>query len=187
MKHDSKCICPYWVGYFLLNPFRRYAHNPEKILSPYVKPGMHVLDYGCAMGFFSLPLAKMTGDTGRVYCADIQEKMLVKLMKRAAKANVEHIIEPLLIDENYKFENLKNKIDFALLFFVVHEVPDKNALFMNLNHILKPNALVVFAEPIMHVKIHEFKQSLLLAQETGFEIVDLIEVNKAHAALLRKN
>jgi len=46
--------CPVWVGYFLASGLRKLLQNPVKILSPYVKRNMTVLDIGCAMGFFSL-------------------------------------------------------------------------------------------------------------------------------------
>lgn len=31
----SKRVCPWWLGYWLLNPLRRLIHNPDKILAPY--------------------------------------------------------------------------------------------------------------------------------------------------------
>ncbi|MEA1968069.1 MAG: hypothetical protein U9N77_07605 [Thermodesulfobacteriota bacterium] len=63
-----------WVGHLLASPIRKLLQNPEKILSPHIKPGMTVLDIGCAMVFFSLPMAWMTGPDGKVVCMDIQEK-----------------------------------------------------------------------------------------------------------------
>jgi 2-polyprenyl-3-methyl-5-hydroxy-6-metoxy-1,4-benzoquinol methylase len=54
-------VCPFWVGYLLLSPVRKLITNPDRILRPYVKPGMRVLDAGTAMGFFSLPLARAVG------------------------------------------------------------------------------------------------------------------------------
>jgi hypothetical protein len=35
-------VCPWWGGYFIDNPLRRLFHNPEKIVGPYVQPGMTV-------------------------------------------------------------------------------------------------------------------------------------------------
>ncbi|QTA78393.1 SAM-dependent methyltransferase [Desulfonema limicola] len=89
----SKRVCPIWIGYLLLNPIRKLYQNPEKILSPYVSEGMTVLDMGCAMGYFSIPLARLVGTDGKVICADIQEKMLKSLEKRAAKAGLSDRIE----------------------------------------------------------------------------------------------
>jgi len=56
-------LCPVWIGYLLASPVRKLSQNPRKILGPYVNEGMTVADIGCAMGFFSLPLAKQSGFT----------------------------------------------------------------------------------------------------------------------------
>ena len=84
----AKHVCPWWVGYLLVSPIRRWFQDPEKILSPYVSEGMTVLDIGPGMGFFTIPAARMVGDSGRVIAVDLQEKMLKSLVKRAEKAGV---------------------------------------------------------------------------------------------------
>ncbi len=84
----SESVCPVWVGYFLASPVRKLFQNPEKMLAPYVKEGMRVLDIGCAMGFFSLPLAQMIGLNGKVICVDVQEKMIKSLEKRDTESRI---------------------------------------------------------------------------------------------------
>ena len=180
-------ICPYWIGYFLINPLRKYRHNPENILGNYVKSGMHVIDYGCAMGYFRLPMAKMVGESGKVYCFDIQKKMLNKLRQRAKKAGVCRIIEPLLIKSDTRVNHEMNiTADFALLFAVAHEVPDKELLFKNLNNMMKKNGLLLFAEPAGHISLKEFRKSVSLADEMGFEPLIPLEIKGSHSVLLEK-
>jgi len=110
MKNKTQHVCPWWLGYMFLIPLRKISNNPDKMFGHYVKEGMNILDFGCAMGYFSLPLAKMTGKNGSVYCVDIQEKMLAKLQKRAIKAGVEHIIKPRQVNVNFKTQELHEKI-----------------------------------------------------------------------------
>ena len=81
-------ICPWWIAYTFDNPFRRIFHNPEKMLGSYVSKGMTVLDVGCGMGFFSIGLARLVGDTGCVIAADVQSKMLGVMQRRSEKAGV---------------------------------------------------------------------------------------------------
>ena len=66
----ARTICPSWLGYFLINPLRKLLENPDKILGQFVREGMTVLEPGCGMGFFTLPLARMVGPKGRVVVAD---------------------------------------------------------------------------------------------------------------------
>lgn len=176
--------CPVWVGYTMLTPLRKLQHNPMKILSPYVSAGMRVMDYGPAMGFFSIPLAKLVGPSGRVYCIDIQEKMLEKLNQRALRFGVQDTVSTRLVGKDYNAAQLMNSLDFVLLFFVVHEVPDKAALFRDMFTMLKPGGKILFAEPKGHVKEADFNQSLSLAKQAGFKVSPEKPVKRGWSALL---
>lgn len=180
-------VCPYWIGYFLINPFRKYVHDPQKMLGEYIKPGMHVVDYGCAMGYFSLPMAEMVGESGKVYCFDVQDRMLKKLNQRARKAGVNNIIEPVLVNHHTNaFDAMKENADFVLLFAVVHEVHDKETLFANLHAVMKPKALLLFAEPAGHVSLKTFKKSVSLADDLGFDPLYPLEIKRSHAMLMER-
>ena len=188
MPNESHHVCPWWVGYFLINPLRKLSEDPEKIFAAYIKPGMTVIDYGCAMGYFSIPLAKMTGNSGKVHCFDIQERMLRKLKKRARKRNLQKIISPHLITRNDEtdFEGMDQSADFALLCHVVHEVPEKRTLFQNIYRMLKPEALLYFAEPPKHVKDDEFNQSVEYARQAGFVVEKSQAELKRNSVLFKK-
>ena len=132
-------VCPVWLGYFLASPVRKLWQNPETILGPYVRTGMTVLDVGSAMGFFSIPLARMVGDAGKVVCVDMQDKMLQALVRRAAKAGVVARLEPHRCEAtSLGLTSYAGAIDFALAFAMVHEVPDRRALFTELAACLTP-------------------------------------------------
>ena len=118
-------VCPWWIGYLLLNPLRRLAQNPQKMLAPYIEPGSIALDVGCAMGFFSLDMARMVGADGKVVCVDLQPKMIKALVRRATKAGLIDRIDPRVCDRSgLGLEDLGGTVDFALAFALVHEVPD---------------------------------------------------------------
>ncbi|HNW52378.1 MAG TPA: class I SAM-dependent methyltransferase [Prolixibacteraceae bacterium] len=182
---ENQKVCPWWLGYTFLIPLRKYQHDPYKIVGSHVKKGMTVMDFGCAMGYFSIPLAKMTGPNGKVYCVDIQEKMLERLEKRAKKRKVSSTIKPLLAGKSYNPAALKEQLDFALLFMVAHEVPDQTILFRDLFTMLKPGGKVLFFEPEGHVKREAFERSLKLAIATGFTITDKKPVKGLSALLLK--
>ena len=179
-------VCPWWLGYTFIIPWRKYQHNPQTILGPHIKQGMTIMDYGSAMGYFSIHLARMTGETGKVICVDIQQKMIDNLMRRAVKRKLENSITPRLVGKDYDPAELKNQLDFVLLFAVVHEVPDKAALFNDLFSMMKQGAKILFAEPPGHVTPDEFKASLSLAQQAGLNISDEKPGLKRLAVLLVK-
>jgi 2-polyprenyl-3-methyl-5-hydroxy-6-metoxy-1,4-benzoquinol methylase len=183
---EKQRVCPWWLGYTFILPFRKYKHDPQEILGPHIKPGMNVMDYGCAMGYFSIPLAQMTGTQGKVYCVDIQDKMLSNLQRRAAKYQVSDIIVPLQVGKHYNAADLSAKLDFVLLFAVVHEVPDKPGLFTDAFAMLKPGGKVLFAEPKGHVSPQDFEKSLDYARIAGFKIMAEKPLPKGLNALLVK-
>lgn len=183
---EKQHVCPWWLGYTFILPVRKFQHDPEKILGPYIKHGMTVMDYGCAMGYFSIPLAKMVGSKGTVYCVDIQEKMLTQLQKRASKYEVSSIIRPLQVGKDYNVSELQGKLDFTLIFAVVHEVPDKKQLFNDIYNMLKPGGKVLFAEPKGHVTPADFDKSLQLAKAAGLKVQGEKPMKKGLCAFLEK-
>ncbi|MGB6852381.1 MAG: class I SAM-dependent methyltransferase, partial [Thermoanaerobaculia bacterium] len=85
-------VCPWWLAYSFDNRLRRFIHRPERLLGPYVRQGMTVLDVGCGMGHFSLGLARMVGSDGRVIAVDLQPEMLEVLSARANKEGLDERI-----------------------------------------------------------------------------------------------
>jgi ubiquinone/menaquinone biosynthesis C-methylase UbiE len=176
-------ICPWWVGYLLACPIRRWFQDPDKILSPYITEGMTVLDIGPGMGFFTIPAAQMVGDSGKVVAVDVQEKMLKSLVKRAEKAGVANRIVTKLIEPDSP--GVTEPIDLCLLINVVHEVPDAAALFSQIKAILKPTGKVLLVEPGgWHVSEKQFQDTLGLATAAGLKVIGKPEIRRSWTALL---
>lgn len=183
----SNNVCPWWLGYFLLNPVRSIIHSPEKVLKNHVNKEMFVLDIGCGMGYFSLPMAKLVGDKGSVLSIDLQERMLTALNRRAMKANLTNKLETRLCSSNsLNIADVTGRIDFALAFAMIHEVPDKDRLFVEIHKALKPGGKLLIAEPKGHVKENDFNDCINLARSIGFNIVERPEIGKSFSALLTK-
>jgi ubiquinone/menaquinone biosynthesis C-methylase UbiE len=183
----EKHICPWYLGYVLASPLRRLYQNPEKILSLYLKQGMKVLEVGPGMGFFSLPIAKFIGETGRIFCVDLQEKMLQSLRRRTMKANLLGRMEMRLCSESsLQIDDLMGSIDFALAFAVVHEVPDQKLLLKEIYSSLKKDGLLLISEPKGHVTKEEFEKTFVFAQSNGMKKVDSPNIRGSHSAVLRK-
>jgi ubiquinone/menaquinone biosynthesis C-methylase UbiE len=180
-------VCPVWIGYLLASPIRKLVENPRKILSPYIKKGMKVLDIGCAMGFFSLPIAEMVGSDGKVTCVDLQQKMIESLIKRAKKAGLSNRIETRICrDNSLSLDDLKEEIDFAVAFHIVHEVPDINGFFSQIYKTIKPDGRLFVTEPIRHVSKKDFDATIFAAQQNGFEIIDSPEIRRVYAVVFGK-
>ena len=186
-KTHSHRVCPVWVGYLLASRLRTLLHNPQKILAPHIRSGMHVMDVGPAMGFFSLPLARLVGPTGRVICVDVQEKMLQALLRRAHRAQLADRIETRVCDaDSLRVADLVAKIDFVLAFAVVHEVGDATRFFSEVQGVLRPHGRVLFAEPRGHVSERAFQESLSIAAQSGLAKLDSLNIPRTHAVVLER-
>jgi ubiquinone/menaquinone biosynthesis C-methylase UbiE len=169
MSDDRNRVCPVERANSLDSKMRKWLQNPHKILAPYVREGMTVLDFGCGPGFFSIELAQMVGHEGKVIAADLQEGMLQKVREKIRGTELEQRITLTKCDHDGI--NVNDLIDFGMAFFVVHEVPDKEKLFAQVKPLLKEQAQFLIVEPkLFHVSQKQFESTLKLAEAAGFKI-----------------
>lgn len=148
---------------------------------------MTVLEPGPGMGFFTLELARRVGDAGRVIAVDVQPKMLAVLEKRAAKAGLRSRVETRLVrPDSMELLDLAGKVDFALAFAMVHEMPNASQFFRELSATLKHGGVTLLVEPGGHVRAEKFNQELAVAADAGLGVIDRRKLRRSHAAVLRK-
>jgi tRNA A58 N-methylase Trm61 len=87
MKHNNEhhidCVK------FLMSQERKQQHNPEIILNETgVTKGMIIADLGSGSGFFTIPMAQVTGEKGLVYAVDSNQAMLNGLKENIANSEV---------------------------------------------------------------------------------------------------
>jgi ubiquinone/menaquinone biosynthesis C-methylase UbiE len=111
-------VCPAEFAYSLDNLFRRLVHKSRKILEPYIREGMTVLDLGCGPGYFTADLARLAGEGGRVIAADLQQGMLEKMVTKIRETGLEKRIEAHLCQRDRI--GIQGKVDFVLAFWMVH-------------------------------------------------------------------
>ncbi len=184
----SHRVCPWWIGYMLVSPVRRWMQgDPAQLLGPYVREGMTVLEPGPGMGFFTIPLARLAGASGRVVAVDLQPKMIAGLKRRAAKANVLDRIDARITSaETMGISDLAGKVDFTLAFAMVHEFPDAGRFFTEVALASSTHGQLLLAEPSGHVDDRKFEAELAAAASAGFRLAERPTIRRSHAALLRR-
>lgn len=131
---------------------------------------MIVLEPGCGMGFFSLPLARLVGPSGRVVCVDLQEKMLNGLRRRARRAGVADRVETIVAGPtDLHVDSWAGRVDLAVAIHVVHELPDPAAFLLQLHRALRAGGTLLVSEPKGHVTDADFAATIALAERAGFE------------------
>jgi ubiquinone/menaquinone biosynthesis C-methylase UbiE len=167
MDTERNRVCPVELADTLDSRIRKWLQNPTAILAPYVRAGMTALDVGCGPGFFSIELARLVGEHGKVIAADLQEGMLQKLAHKIAGTEVAGRVQLVKCDQDSI--NVSEKVDFILTFYMVHEVPDKTSFFRQLSGILKDNGQLLIVEPkLFHVSRMAFESTIRVAESNGF-------------------
>jgi ubiquinone/menaquinone biosynthesis C-methylase UbiE len=178
----EKHVCPWWHCFAFDNIFRKVLQDPEKILKPYIQEGSTILDIGCGMGYFTIALARIVGEKGQVIAVDIQKRMLSALERRAKRARLEkRIVLQLNTQDSLRIDR---KADFALAFWMIHEVPDPVRFLEQIKLNLKSGALFLMVEPIIHVNRKMFEETVRLVQEVGFILQGNPHIFLSHSALL---
>jgi ubiquinone/menaquinone biosynthesis C-methylase UbiE len=180
-------VCPWWVGYLLVNPLRRLMQDPAAILKPYVRLGTTVLEPGPGMGVFTLELARLVGPSGHVIALDVEPRMVEGLKRRAKKAGLLDRIDARAVPANsMALGDLPEKIDFVLAAFVVHEMPAASKFFAEAAKAMKAGATLLLMEPAGHVSEAEFEEQLTAAAAAGLRISGRLSMRGCQAALLQK-
>jgi ubiquinone/menaquinone biosynthesis C-methylase UbiE len=179
-----KRVCPVERAGHLDNRIRRWLQNPHKILRPYIKEGITVLDVGCGPGFFSIDMAQMVGKSGQVIASDLQEGMLQKVKDKIKGTELEERITLHKCEENKI--GVSEHVDFVLLFYMVHEVPNKEEFFKEIGTILSPNGQVLIVEPPFHVSKSAFEETVRKAKDLGFTDIEGPKVLFSKTVILKK-
>jgi ubiquinone/menaquinone biosynthesis C-methylase UbiE len=121
------------------------------------------------MGFFSLPLARKVGPTGRVVCLDVQQRMLTSLTRRARRKKLDGIIETrCCTQEDLGIDDLTGEVDVALAIHVVHESAYPRRFLTQIRDALCPGGRLLVIEPKGHVSDEEFETTRSTGLDLGF-------------------
>ncbi len=186
-KSDTKFLqhtCPWWFLFAFDNPLRKLYQDPGIFLAPLISPGDRILDVGCGMGFLTLPAAVLVGEKGEVVAADLQQRMLDGLWRKALKANLGDRIQRQLASQDSL--GVSGSFDTALAFWMVHEVHDRLSFLAQIRDLLKPGGKLLIAEPYLHVSRKDFLRTERIAGDVGLTLIKAPEIGFSRSLLAVK-
>jgi ubiquinone/menaquinone biosynthesis C-methylase UbiE len=111
-----------------------------------IRRGQTVLDFGCGYGIYTIPVARIVGEQGRVYALDKDKEALDALMQKADSACLTNM-ERMETSGELEIELADETVDEVLLFDVFHsfyfpQADDRRRLLGEIYRIMKPSAFL---------------------------------------------
>jgi len=162
LRHETLCLqMPYWEAEKGVEFLKRIGINK----------GGTVLDFGCRVGHYTIPAAKVVGNNGIVYAVEKEQQALNELEQKAVHLNLKNI---RIINTSGRIQiDLRNdSIDVVLFYDVLHYhgKEEREKLYAEAHRVLKQGGLLsVYPKhtlednPIMEfqfLSLNEIKQEI---------------------------
>ncbi len=118
----------------IMNLKKYFRRIEEEISLAGIEKGLYVLDFGCGLGFNSIPAAKAVGKEGRVFALDISEES-IKIMKKKIAQNKLTNVE--LIHSGLETGLEDKSIDLVYLHNTLPMVRDKQKVLKEITRVIK--------------------------------------------------
>ncbi len=112
-----------------------------------IKPGFHVLDYGCGPGSYIVPLAELVAKSGKVYALDIHPVAIKRVRSIISKRELTNV-KTILSGNAARLA--EKTMDVVLLYDTFHLLTDKKRVLRELHKLLKPTGILSFSDHHMN-------------------------------------
>jgi ubiquinone/menaquinone biosynthesis C-methylase UbiE len=119
----------------IMNVKKKLRNIQAEISLAEPKLGDIILDFGCGLGFNTLPAAKLVGTKGKVYALDVSEQAVQLVKKKARLAGLSNIV---IIHSDCKTGLETKSVDVVYLHNVFPLIEDKESVLAEIIRVLKP-------------------------------------------------
>jgi len=141
-----------------------------------IKPGFHVLDFGCGPGSYIVPLVKLVGESGKIYALDIHPLAIQRVQGIASKKRLTNV-ETILSDCQTGLSD--NSLDAVLLYDAFHHLSDPDVVLKELHRVLKPDGILSFGD-------HHMKEKEIVAEAINERLFRLLRKGQRTYTFLKK-
>jgi ubiquinone/menaquinone biosynthesis C-methylase UbiE len=147
---------------FIGNLLAKLAAIEPLLRDSMVVPGAVVLDYACGPGLFTIPAAKIVGNSGHVFAADVNPLMIKDILDYAAREGLENVTT---IETSADTGLESESVDVALLFDCFNFFSDPFPILTELHRVLKGEGYLSLA-----VEHEEIEGAASTIENTGLFI-----------------
>ncbi len=85
-----------WIAFqfmrLIMNIRKNFRDIDKEINLAGIKKGLHILDFGCGLGFNTIPAAKVVGKEGRVFALDLSKQAIQITKKKIHKNKLNNVV-----------------------------------------------------------------------------------------------
>jgi arsenite methyltransferase len=118
-----------------------------------LEPGQSVLDLGCGAGTDLLIAAQMVGPQGRAIGIDMTPTMLDRARQSVAEIGLDNVELHEALIETLPLADAS--VDVVISNGVIDLVPDKDAVFAEIDRVLRPGGRLQAADVVIHTEVSE--------------------------------
>jgi ubiquinone/menaquinone biosynthesis C-methylase UbiE len=122
-----------------------------------IKPGSHVLDYGCGPGSYLTAATELVGNSGKIYALDIHPLAIRIVQSIATKKQLTNV-ETICSDCQTGLPD--NSVDVVLLYDIFHDLSGPDKILEELHRVLKPKGILSFSD-------HHMKEDEIVSKVTS--------------------
>ncbi len=168
--------------------------NPEEIIKELdIKSGMTVADFGCGAGYFTIPIAKLVKNGGKVFAIDVLKSALESVISKAklfGLLNIETLRANVEIVGGSKIKD--SSVDLVILANILFQCNDYDSVINEAKRIAKENGRIVIIDWIPDKVPLGPKFERCLSEEdvkklsirNGLKIIKKLNTNSKHYGMI---
>ena len=126
-------------------------HGASMIRSLGIKEGHSVIEFGCGIGRYAIPLSQVVGENGQVLAVERDTEEVTVLRKRMNLFCEQRSVE-ILNSEDIQLQSVSDEtMDHVLIFDVLQYIEDFELFFESAHRVLKPSgSLHIYPAKVPH-------------------------------------
>ena len=155
----------------------RFAPRANILKEVGIKPGFHILDYGCGPGSYTIAAAELLGKSGKIYALDIHPLAIQRVRSIASKKQLTNV-ETICSDHKTGLPD--HSVDLVLLYDTFHTLGEPNGVLEELHRVLKPDGVLSFSD-------HYMKEDEIVSEVTNGGLFRLSRRGKKTYSFVKEN
>jgi ubiquinone/menaquinone biosynthesis C-methylase UbiE len=141
-----------------------------------IKPGYHVLDYGCGSGSYIIDTSRLVGESGIVHALDVHPLAIKMVQARASKMKLTNVCT---IHSDCRTGLPDESLDVVLLYDTFHDLTKPDDVLKEIHRVIKSNGILSFSD-------HHIKEEEIISKITKGGLFKVLRKSKRTYSFLKQ-